>query len=154
MTFKKKMLTWAGMLATLAILGHYYSKPLIAQVRAALVRDSDNPALQPVMIGLSAGGGFPQSFHVPAGKRFVIEYMSWRASGGVNAGLITSQAVNVTVNGTTATIYVPGSPVTGENIGGQKVFIVADPDTNVIYQSAGSIGTQPIYIIGYYVNIP
>jgi hypothetical protein len=39
MTFKNKLLTWAGALATLAIVGHSYSEPLLAQARAALVRD-------------------------------------------------------------------------------------------------------------------
>ena len=48
MTFKHKLLTWPGIIVTLAVLGHYYSKPLLAQARAALVRDSDNRALQPL----------------------------------------------------------------------------------------------------------
>lgn len=152
MTFKNKLLTWAGTLAMLTILGHYYSKPLLAQVRAALVRDSDNPALQPAFIGLSSGGSFPQAFHVPTGKRLVIEYMSWR--GSANAGYVTAQGVDVFSNGIEGTVYVPGSPVSGENIGGAKVFIMADPNTDVTYQSAGSIGRAPIYLVGYFVNIP
>ena len=44
---KNKLLTFAGALALLALLGHFYAKPLLASV-AALVRDVDNGALQPV----------------------------------------------------------------------------------------------------------
>src|SRR5271169_6563070 len=154
MTFKDKLLTWAGMIVTLAVLGHYYSKPLLAQARAALVRDSDNPALQPAFIALSGGGTYPQTYLVPAGKRLVIEYISWRASSGVNSGFVTAQGLFVTSNGLSGTVYLPGSFVSGDNIGGGKVFIMADPNTNVVYQSAGSIGTAPIYLVGYYVNIP
>src|SRR5579871_1014484 len=151
MTFKHKLLTWVGTLTALAILGHYYSKPLLAQARAALVRDSDNPALQPAFIALGSGT-YPQTYHVPAGKRLVIEYMSWR--GSVNQGYITAQGLYVTSTGASGTAYLPRSPVSGENIGGGKVFIMADPNTDVIYQSAGSIGSAPIFLVGYYVNIP
>ncbi len=153
MTLKNKLLTWAGMLATLVVVGHYYSQPLLAQARAALVRDSDNAALQPVMLLLSSGGIYPQTFHVPPGKRLVMEYLSWRAAG-VNAGLVTAQGLFLTTNGTSGVFYLPGSPVTGENIGGGRIFLIADPDTDVVYQSAGSIGTQPILVSGHFVSVP
>ena len=72
----------------------------------------------------------------------------------MNAGFVTAQGLFVTSNGLSCVVYLPGTFVSGENIGGGKVFIMADPNTNVIYQSAGSIGTQPICLVGYHVNIP
>lgn len=41
---KQKMLAMAGVLALLAVLGRFYAQPVLAQVRAALVSDVDNPA--------------------------------------------------------------------------------------------------------------
>jgi hypothetical protein len=146
---KNKLLTMAATLVVLTGLGHYFAKPLLAQVRAALVRDVDNPALQPVMFPI---GDNPQTFHVPAGKRLVIEYVSWR--GTVNQGFVVAVGLNVKTNGVEGTHYIPGSPVSGENIGGQKVSIMADPNTDVVYQSAGSIGAALVLVSGYYVNIP
>ena len=145
---KNKLLTMAGTLVLLAGLGHYFAKPLLAQVRAALVRDSDNPALQPVMFAI---GDNPQTFRVPAGKRLVIEYVSWR--GTLNKGFVVAAGLDVFTNGVEGTYYVPGSPVSGENVGGQKVWIMADPNTEVTYQSAGAIGGN-LLVSGYYVNIP
>src|SRR5579862_2592257 len=147
---KNKLLTVAGVVVLLAVLENYYAKPLFAMVHAVFVRDQDNPALQPVMFAL---GDNPQTFHVPPGKRLVIEYVSWR--GTVNQGLVVGVGFNVTTNGFQGTHYVPGSPVSSENIGGQKVWIVADPDTDVLYQSAGAIGsTAQVLVSGYYVNMP
>ena len=148
-TMKNKLLTMAAMLVVLTGFGHYFAKPLLAQVRAALVRDVDNPALQPVMFAI---GSNPQTFHVPVGKRLVIEYVSWR--GTVNQGFIVAVGLDVFTNGVEGTHYIPGSPVSGENIGGQKVRIEADPNTVVTYQSAGSIGDGTVLVSGYYVNIP
>jgi hypothetical protein len=72
----------------------------------------------------------------------------------VNSGFVTAQGLYVTSNGLSGIVYLPGSYVSGDNIGGGKVFIMADSNTDVIYQSAGSIGTAPIYLVGYFVNIP
>jgi hypothetical protein len=77
---KNRLLTLAGALALLAVLGSYYAKPLLAQVRAALVQDRDSPArnvyqvlnscfnvTNPCVIAFSA---------VPAGKRLIIQQVS------------------------------------------------------------------------------
>ncbi len=41
---KHRLLTMAGGLVLFAVLGKFVAVPAIAQVRAALVRDIDNPA--------------------------------------------------------------------------------------------------------------
>jgi len=71
---KNKLLTLAGALALLAVLGHYYAKPLLAQVRAALVQNVDEPGRNPIPLGFQTvtGTNFT-NFSVPAGKRYVIE---------------------------------------------------------------------------------
>jgi len=85
---KNKLLTLAGTLATLAVLGHFYAKPLLAQVRAALVQDRDQPARQPFAATFPLRFGvFDDVFFldkqttgtlsnvVPAGKRLVITHV-------------------------------------------------------------------------------
>ncbi len=62
-----------------------FAKPVWAQVRAALVRDADNPALAPFsgVVGFSFNALNTQGLltTVPAGKRLVVENVSY-VSGG------------------------------------------------------------------------
>lgn len=112
-----------------------------------LVRDVDNATGQPVAFDLF------DTFTVPANKRLIIEYVSWR--GSVNQGFISAQGLSLTTSGFTVTHIIPGSQVSGENIGGAKVWFVADPGTTVLLQSSGpSIGDAPVVVSGYYVNVP
>lgn len=82
---KQKLLTTAGALALLAVLGKYYAQPVFAQVRAALVSDVDNPARGFVQFSRLVGPTEGSSGHfwnqdlqyaVPAGKRLVIDNIS------------------------------------------------------------------------------
>jgi len=82
---KNKLLTLAGALALVAVLGTYYAKPLLAQVRAALVSDVDNPARGFVQLSFLASLppgfqtpvlNFDPKFVVPTGKRLVIDMVS------------------------------------------------------------------------------
>jgi hypothetical protein len=80
-TMKNRMLTFAGVLALLAVLGHYYAKPLLAQVRAVLAQDVDNPARHPY----TQEAGSPNCeragcsiffISVPPGKRLVVQQVN------------------------------------------------------------------------------
>src|ERR1700704_2000436 len=79
---KNKLLILAGALALVAVIGLFYGKPLLAQVRAALVSDVDNPARGFVQLHfVASGNGAFQINHdpqylVPAGKRLVIDTIS------------------------------------------------------------------------------
>jgi hypothetical protein len=53
---KNKLLTLAGALALLTILGTHYAKPLLAQVRAAVVKNIDEPARVPYQAQIICGG--------------------------------------------------------------------------------------------------
>jgi hypothetical protein len=87
---KNRLLTLAGGLAMLGVLGHFYAKPLLAQVRAALVSSIDEPGRIPYTAVLSpfvtAGGstGFSAPT-VPSNKRLVITFVS-AAFNGANPG--------------------------------------------------------------------
>ena len=68
---KNKLLTLAGGLALVAVLGHFYAKPLLAQVRAALVQNVDEPARH--VWTMAGNTGINNTYTVPAGQTLVIE---------------------------------------------------------------------------------
>jgi hypothetical protein len=77
---KNKLLMGAAALALLGALGHFGAKPLLAQIRAALVKNIDERGRVPYMVqatcsvnGFECLASFPA---VPANKRFVIEYVN------------------------------------------------------------------------------
>ena len=79
---KNKLLTLAGALALVAVLGKFYAIPLVAQVRAALVKNLDEKGRNPYQADSSCTAVFPNVSCsallpvVPAGKRLVIEYVN------------------------------------------------------------------------------
>jgi len=90
---KNKLLTLAGALALLALLGHFYAKPLLAQVRAALISNIDEPGRIPytaaLPISINAGGNFAATAPaVPQNKRLVITFVSGDF-GGASSGNLT-----------------------------------------------------------------
>jgi hypothetical protein len=68
---KNKLLTLAGAMASLALLGHFYAKPLLAQVRAALVQNVDEPARH--VWTFNGYNTIDNTYTVPAGQTLVIE---------------------------------------------------------------------------------
>ena len=82
---KSRLLTFAGCIAVLLALAKIYEKPLLAQVRAALVQNVDEPARNPYQesffsyLGNCPAGNQFCNFNysaVPAGKRLVITNIS------------------------------------------------------------------------------
>jgi hypothetical protein len=75
---KNRLLTFAGALALFAVLGKFYAPPLMAQVKAAMVQDVDQPARQPfqvtVPINITSFTYTPVT--IPTGKRLVVDYIS------------------------------------------------------------------------------
>jgi hypothetical protein len=87
---KNKLLMGAAALALLGTLGHFSAKPLLAQIRAALVKNIDERGRTPYMVQVTCGtpgvaaqceSDFPV---VPANKRFVVEYVNGSLSAGQN----------------------------------------------------------------------
>ena len=71
---KNNLLTLAGTLALVAVLGKFYAIPAVAQVtRAALVQDRDSPARSAFTAKVSVDGDLNAAFPaVPAGKRMSV----------------------------------------------------------------------------------
>lgn len=72
---KSKLLTIAAGLLLLAVVGKFYAPPVLAQVRAALVQDVDQPARAPFQVTVNADiKNFTfTSVPIPSGKRLVID---------------------------------------------------------------------------------
>ena len=47
---KNRLMTFAGALALLAVLGKFYAPPLMAQVKATFIQDVDQAARQPFQV--------------------------------------------------------------------------------------------------------
>jgi len=83
---KSRLLTLAAASALLAVLGTYYAKPLLAQVRAAVVKNIDEPARVPYQARIvcsnaecnanAAGGPFVSLPPIPDHSRLVIDQIS------------------------------------------------------------------------------
>jgi hypothetical protein len=73
---KNKLLTLAGALLLLAIVGKFYAKPVLAQVRATLIQDTDQPARAPFQVNAAINGFNSTAVAIPAGKRLVVDYVA------------------------------------------------------------------------------
>jgi hypothetical protein len=82
MKMKNRLLTLAGALALVAVIGKFYAPPLLAQVRAALVKSVDEPGRVPYQARQTSsqkfGGDAEYAFFpvIPAGKRLVVTHVS------------------------------------------------------------------------------
>ena len=103
---KNRLLTFAGCLAVLLALAKIYEKPLLAQVRAALVQNVDEPGRNALVLTGNNDGLNPRVFlTVPPGKRFVIDQYS--AGCDVASGYaMTNIAIYSSVNGVLSTSNV------------------------------------------------
>ena len=82
---KHRLVTLAGALALIAVLGKFYAKPLVAQVRAALVKNIDEPTRSPYQVPVACAGSacdFVALTPVPAHSRLVIEHVSLDVNTG------------------------------------------------------------------------
>ena len=75
---RNRLLLGAAALASLIALGHFAAKPLLAQIRAALIKNIDERGRSPYMVNANCSANATEcdaSFPaVPANKRFVVEY--------------------------------------------------------------------------------
>jgi hypothetical protein len=171
-----KNLVWVGLglAAIVVVAGALTSAPALAQaVRAALVRDVDNPAYEPVRTPLLVSMQPNESFKtvdgliVPAGKRLVIENASvWTLT--TNPDRITGVWVRPKVNPFPQPVYLlldpaesefrplsGGSTVAAYNRTVRAYFNPGEQLTAEVYAD-GSTGFKlaNIYLQGYYVTLP
>jgi hypothetical protein len=109
---KNKLLSLAGVVACVAVLGHFYAKPLLAQVRAALVQNVDEPGRNPYqeVVFTICGGTQNCNFSfsiVPPGKRLVVTHVNGFID--VRNGTLPNANVESSFGGSQfASIFIPG----------------------------------------------
>lgn len=161
---KNRLLTMAGALALLAVVGKFYALPAIAQtVRAALVQDRDSPARQAFTYSTQPPAGtnplvFPS---VPAGKRRIVNgvyVVALTATGcPVNLG-ITSAAGGPGTYTFFASLpgpVVPGLGWSAAYLAPAQIVMNAGDSGTVELTCAGPpfTGTS-LTITGYDIDIP
>ena len=152
---KHRLMTMAGGLVLLAVLGKFVAVPAIAQAaRAALVRDVDNPARNAIQVELYGYYG-SSDYTVPAGKTLVIEDVAFSTPYN-NAGTF---GIVTTLNGTTLIHWFApagysgsGNATNGSWFGGRTSRIYAGAGTRVYVQTNGSVGTGQLDISGYLLD--
>ena len=118
---KTRLLTFAASLALVAVLGHFYAKPLLAQVRAALVSNVDDPGRIPysyaITCSFTGARCISELPKVPAGKRLVIENFS----GLVYESLPGGTLLIPSLNSGPKSVFLPATYAGSQN--GHNVFV-------------------------------
>jgi hypothetical protein len=164
---KNRLFTLAGLLVVLAVLGRFYAEPLYAQVRAALVQNTDEPGRNPFVVSSTSTTGF---WVVPAGKRYVIETLSASCSVD-NTGFLSSIRLSAVAGGAIQVAQIPANFqdtngfVSGHAVslwfGTGSMHVYADPGTGFAVvpssnfsQTGAVVRDCNISVSGYAINNP
>ncbi|MBV8728957.1 MAG: hypothetical protein JO336_04020 [Acidobacteriia bacterium] len=155
---RNRLLTLTGALALLAVLGHYYAKPLLAQVRAALIENVDEPGRNPFSLTANTPN-FDATFTVPAAKRYVLEQYAALCNTEAGGSL---QSVWVRVNTTAGALasyaVAPGFLFFGsvEWAASGTTRLYAEPGTAIDITANGNLVTRgcSFTLSGYSINLP
>lgn len=149
---KNKLLSLAGVLALLAVLGKFYAGPAIAQtVRAVLVQDRDSYPRQPFSIAFNN----QQDVTIPAppaGKRMVITSMSCNITA-TSVPIFETYAQSGGRYYFNEYVLAPG--LSGEWIGNFAYNWVLDSDAAAYIEVIGPVvAGDLIFVTGYYIDVP
>jgi hypothetical protein len=130
---KNKLLTVAAALLLVAIVGKFYAVPVLAQVRAALTQDVDQPARAPfqVTVPININNFVYTTVPIPAGKRLVIETISINGAADSSGPYVQPIIlINSTVAGGPPALYYfgpnPSSTTPGQYYANYEPKIYSD----------------------------
>ena len=159
---KNRLLAIAG--AGVLILGGTYAKPLVAQARAALIQNVDEPGRH-VFGFYSASQSNFADFPIPAGKRYVIEHFG--ADCNVKAGFALGDVrVRVLTEGKPVSAFAAPHFTEREDqlrnlwSGSGTARLYADPGTFIeinAFDTAGALGDTEqcsFSASGYSIDVP
>lgn len=155
----RRLWSVAAFLAILAILGKFYAKPVLAEVRAALTQNIDEPGRN--RFALLQGGTTEGVFTVPATQRYVLESVSFDCYIPASSTLLdvslggTTAGTNVLVSTTGGHVYDYGASLNAVR-GTFAVRTYLDPGTEFVIDehTYGAKGTCDFYVSGYAINNP
>jgi len=139
----------------LAIFGHFYAKPLLAQVRAALVKNIDEPGRNPYHASGSCSDPtgncdvvFPA---IPAGKRAIIEYVSADLIASLG-GLTPAAALTETPSGGDSIILPTFARFPGDFGVSERVVLYEEAGEQPKLHAANA-SVNSVTISGYLVDL-
>ena len=160
---KSKWLIVVGAVLAVVVAAERYGRPVMAEVRAALVQNVDEPGRNPFAFSAfitQSQGPTTTTFSVPAGKRYVVQQFSAQCTLTPTSTpfVVTLQG---TTNGTSVQAYAPSSLI--GSLFDLPVF--AGRGTTPLYADPGSsltvgIATQVVVndcsysVSGYVINNP
>jgi hypothetical protein len=160
---KNRLLTIAGALALIAVLGKFYAKPLMAQARAALVQDVDQPARAPFQatVPININNFNFTNVPVPTGKRLVVDYISLSGAAQTDGAYVQPIVIfsSSVAGSSNALFYVAPNQSTvapGQYYDARQVTIYADS----LSVSPAFAGFTPTFmsfnavISGHLVSVP
>jgi hypothetical protein len=160
---KNRLLTFVGALALLAVFGKFYAPPLMAQVRAAMVQDVDQPARAPfqVTVPININNFNYTPVTIPTGKRLVVDYISMSGAAQTNGTDVQPIIIfNSSVAGNPECLYYVAPPqsssVPGQYYHTEKATIFAD-SLSVSPAFAGFTPTFmsfSVVISGHLISLP
>jgi hypothetical protein len=167
---RNKLWTCAAVLTLLAVLGKFYAKPLLAQARAVLVQNTDEPGRHPYrqtvffdQTQCFARGCVLPFDAVPAGYRLVITYAS--VLYGINNSS-SAPLVDLVINGGPAdarppTLYLPVPVAAGgySYVTSSPITFFADAGQRPTLELGGGVVTSNSFVAvatlsGYFVTVP
>ena len=160
---KNKLLTLAGALALLGVLGKFYAPPLMAQVRAAMVQDVDQPARAPfqVTVPIDINNFNFTPVTIPTGHRLVVDYVSMSGATQTSGAYVQPIIIlSSSVAGNPNALYYIAPPQSGSAPGQyyhtEKTAIYAD-SLSVSPAFAGYTPTFmafSVVISGHLISLP
>ena len=159
---KRNLWLIALVLVFSALLAKEFARPVLAQVRAALVQDVDEPGRNILVISGASANNFPSfaDFQVPAGKRYVIEQYTADClvdnTGTVSNIQLSGQAGSANTLSSVVPHFVSNSPgtfnghVVNEWVGTGNGPFYADPGTFI--HAAADSPTNVIRICSFFLS--
>ena len=167
---KKAVLAIGGLLVGLGVLGHFFAKPLLAQVRAALIQNVDEPGRNPYQerqyysfTGFCGLNVCPVNFSpVPAGSRLVITDISGslklQGTVSVDEIFLTESAGSGAIRVNVPTQYEGfANGITFRQFNSQVHLYVEPgkiPSVEVVLTGNPGAYVQNISLAGYYIKLP
>jgi hypothetical protein len=159
---RNKLLTLASAFTLLAVLGHFYAKPLLAQARAALVKNIDEPGrtpyqqtgscTNPFIDGLRSGSCDVVFPAITSGKRAVIEYVT--ADLATTSDITPSVALQENALGGGAVLVSPVFPRFSGDFGvSDRIQMYINGDEQPKFLAATGLGVNSVTISGYLVDL-
>ncbi len=134
---KRKWLIVVGVVLAGVVGAERYGRPVMAQVRAALVQNVDEPGRNPFAFSETASGDGGAVFNVPAGKRYVVQQFSEACQR--NRGTPAVVFLSGRTNSTSVFLFAPATVTpNGTSPNGASSYLYSATGTTPLYADPGS----------------